>query len=61
MLATEGLLDNVGSTFMTDALMARRMRRVSKCIRWKLWQTHQPYDEAYHLQQRLKPSHTKFE
>jgi transposase len=23
-------------------------------IAWKLWQTHTPYDEAYHLQQRLK-------
>jgi transposase len=23
-------------------------------IAWKLWQTHQPYDEAYHLQQRAK-------
>jgi transposase len=23
-------------------------------IVWKLWQSHQPYDEAYHLQQRLQ-------
>jgi transposase len=23
-------------------------------IAWKLWQSHTPYDEAYHLQQRLK-------
>ena len=25
-------------------------------IAWKLWQTRQPYDEAYHLQQRLQRS-----
>lgn len=28
-------------------------------IAWKLWQTHQPYDEAYHLQQRLTRSKPK--
>lgn len=25
-------------------------------IAWKLWQTHQPYDETYHLQQRAQRS-----
>ena len=25
-------------------------------IAWKLWQTKQPYDEAYHMQQRMKRS-----
>jgi transposase len=25
-------------------------------VAWKLWQTRQPYDEAYHLQQRAKHS-----
>jgi hypothetical protein len=25
-------------------------------ITWKLWQTRQPYDEAYHLQQRAARS-----
>jgi len=25
-------------------------------IAWKLWQTRQPYDEAYHMQQRMKRS-----
>jgi len=28
-------------------------------IAWKLWQTHQPYDEAYHFQQRLARSKPK--
>jgi transposase len=28
-------------------------------IAWKLWQTQQPYDEAYHLQQRLKRAQPK--
>jgi transposase len=28
-------------------------------IAWKLWQTKQPYDEAYHLQQRLLRSRPK--
>jgi transposase len=28
-------------------------------IAWKLWQTHQPYDEAYHFQQRAARSKAK--
>ncbi len=28
-------------------------------IAWKLWQTHQPYDEAYHFQQRAARSKPK--
>jgi len=28
-------------------------------IAWKLWQTQQPYDEAYHLQQRLQRAKPK--
>ncbi len=28
-------------------------------IAWKLWQTHQPYDEAYHFQQRAARSQPK--
>ncbi|MFL7870627.1 MAG: IS110 family transposase [Anaerolineales bacterium] len=28
-------------------------------IAWKLWQTKQPYDEAYHMQQRLKRAKPK--
>ena len=28
-------------------------------IAWKLWQIHQPYDEAYHFQQRLARSKPK--
>jgi transposase len=28
-------------------------------IAWKLWQTRQPYDEAYHMQQRMQRSMPK--
>jgi transposase len=28
-------------------------------IAWKLWQTNQPYDEAYHMQQRMRRSKPK--
>ena len=28
-------------------------------IAWKLWQTHQPYDEAFHFQQRVARSKPK--
>jgi len=28
-------------------------------VAWKLWQTHQPYDEAYHFQQRAARSKPK--
>jgi transposase len=31
----------------------RRLANRWLAIAWKLWQTRQPYDEAYHLQQRL--------
>ena len=34
----------------------RRLANRWLAIAWKLWQTRQPYDEAYHLQQRLQRS-----
>jgi hypothetical protein len=34
----------------------RRLANRWLAIAWKLWQTKQPYDEAYHLQQRLQRS-----
>jgi transposase len=34
----------------------RRLANRWLAIVWKLWQTHQPYDEAYHLQQRVARS-----
>ena len=34
----------------------RRLANRWLAIAWKLWQTRQPYDEAYHLQQRAQRS-----
>ena len=37
----------------------RRLANRWLAIAWKMWQTHQPYDEAYHLQQRAQRSKAK--
>jgi transposase len=37
----------------------RRLANRWLAIVWKLWQTHQPYDEDYHLQQRAAHSHPR--
>jgi len=34
----------------------RRLANRWLAIAWKLWQSRQPYDEAYHLQQRAQRS-----
>jgi hypothetical protein len=34
----------------------RRLANLWLAIAWKLWQSRQPYDEAYHLQQRAQRS-----
>jgi len=39
-----------------DSDAYRRLANRWLAIAWKLWQTRQPYDEAYHLQQRAKRS-----
>lgn len=45
--------DRVRTRAQSDNDAYRRLANRWLAIAWKLWQTRQPYDEAYHLRQRL--------